>query len=298
VSGAVQPLDSEQMSGWGWNRRPLHRGRVVACWVVLAAAACAVLAAATLAAAAPSGSDAAAGQWISYFNTTVGSTCVTSVTLHANGEKIVSTGAQRTDAVQRTAAGTVVRYTLVTHVTETPKPITPLPVMAPRTLQYLFRNDGTVATSPGDYSQPPFTYTYSEGEIYPTLAQLKAGVARSGTLDLTLSASTATARAELAQYLLAGHRAIDVAFAYRVSPARAPAVVHTPAGTFHDLVGIAFKETGVRLRNLNSAGKRIFGSLLTTFSSLLDSTAYFARGVGPVSTSALGQTVQLQRCSG
>jgi len=256
---------------------------------------CAALAAATLATAQPRGSDAAAAQWISYFNTTVGSTCVTSITLRTASETVVSMEAERTESVQRTAADTVVRYTLASSVTETPKPSTPLPAIAPRTLQYLFRSDGSVATSPGNYTQGAFEYTYSQGQIYPTIAQLAAGVSRNGTLDLTLSAPSA--RAQLAPFLLAGHSTIGVTFRYRVSPAPALAEVRTPAGTFHDLVGILFKETGLSLENLNNAGKKIFGSILSAFSSLLDSTTYFARGVGPVSTTAFGHTIQLQRCS-
>lgn len=262
-----------------------------------------MIAVATACAAAPlalaaAGSNAAAPEWIDYFNTHVGATCVSGLTAHVGKERVVSTDAQRTLSVTHTAAGVVVRYSLATKVVETPKPQVSSLVPLPRVLSYTFRSDGTVATNPGNFTQAPFAYTWSEGEVYPTLAQIESGASRDGVLDLTLTPTTAAARSELSSYLVPGARTIIFALHYRVTPAPARATAVTPAGTFHNLVGIVFTVTGTTEQNLTASGKRIFGSVLGAVGSLVKSDVYFAPGEGPVlSETALGPA-ELERCSG
>ncbi|HLK45295.1 MAG TPA: hypothetical protein VKT18_04870, partial [Acidimicrobiales bacterium] len=262
-------------------------------------AACAAIAiAATGAGAAASGLQAAAPRWIDYFNTRVGSTCVASGSGHVGAIRITSTGSQRTLSVDRTAAGTVVRYSLTTNVTETPATAT-VPMLTIRSLAYTFRVDGTVATDPGDYSFGPFRYTFSQAEVYPTIAELRAGVRRSGVLELTVAGTTAATRAGLAQYLLPGHATADVALRYTVAPAPPRSTIVTPAGSFHDLVGVVFAEHGVSGGDLSSAGRLVFSTVLDKLAAGLATTSYFARGVGPVWSSAPAfGPVLLERCSG
>jgi hypothetical protein len=113
-----------------------------------------------------------------------------------------------------------------------------------------------------------------------------------------MTPTTASARSELAPYLLPGRSTIGVALDYRVAPASPRATVVTPAGTFHDLIGIEFSETGSSEQNVNAEGRHVLGSVFAAVGALIKSTIYFAPGVGPVlASSSLGPAV-LERCSG
>jgi len=113
-----------------------------------------------------------------------------------------------------------------------------------------------------------------------------------------MTGRTAAASASIAPLLRAGHRALEIAFGYVVGPAPARSAITTPAGTFRDLVGVTFRITSARMTDATSTGASALRAVLSLLSSEISGTTYFAPGVGAVSTTTLGHTVLLDRCSG
>jgi hypothetical protein len=263
--------------------------RAVAAGAIAAAAGWALL----------GGAAAAAGpQWIDYFDTHVGSTCVASVTLHEGGETIVSQESQRVVSAQRAGAGERVVYSQVTSESVTPKPSV-VPATQTSTLVYAFRADGSVAVSPSYSARPPFRYSVTgSGEIYPSLAALRAGASDTGSLEVAVSGTTQTARDELRTLLAPGSHGLVIVIHYRIGPAPALAAVSTPAGRFTGLVGITVFAPSADIEGANATGTKALQGVLSSLAAALASTVYFAPGTGPVSADTLGHRVLLQHCSG
>ena len=252
---------------------------------------------AALALVATGASASAPNQWLAYFPSHVGRTCVEDLTLHSGSETIVSTDTQRVAEITHSGAVTTIVEQVVTVVKETPPPSTPLEPMH-QTLRYTFPADGSIATAPGAYSNSQWKYTYSGAEVYPSVAALRAGKKLPASLSLTMAGATAASAAQIAPLLLPGHRTLDLALRYEVGPAPAKSEITTPAGTFRDLLGVEFNITSVSVTDATRKGAAALRPLLSEIGSEISATTYFAPGAGAVSTTTLGHTVLLDRCSG
>ncbi len=250
-----------------------------------------------LALVATGAAASAPNQWLAYFPSHVGRTCVAGLTLHAGSETIVSSGTQRVAGITHSGAVTTIVEQVVTVVKETPPPSTPLEPMR-QTLRYTFPADGSIATAPGAYSNSQWHYTYSGAEVYPPVAALRSGKRLPASLSLTMAGATAASAAQIAPLLLPGHNALELALRYEVGPAPAKSEITTPAGTFRDLLGVEIHITGVTVSDATKKGTASLRPLLSGLGSEISATTYFAPGAGAVSTTTLGHTVLLDRCSG
>lgn len=257
----------------------------------------AVLAALAVLATVSAASTSAPNQWLAYFPSKAGRTCVEGLTLHASGETISSSGTQHIVSVTRSGALTTIVERVVTVVKETPPPSTPIEPMD-QTLRYTFPADGSIATAPGAYSNAQWHYTYTGAEVYPPVAALRAGESRPASLSLTMAGATSTTTATIAPYLLSGHGALDLTLHYEVGPAPAKSEITTPAGTFRDLLGVEFRVTAINVTDATKKGAATLRPLLAELAQAITATTYFAPGVGAVATTTLGHTVLLERCSG
>ncbi len=252
---------------------------------------------AALIATGAAASASAPSQWLAYFPTHVGRTCVEGLTLHAGSETIVSSGTQRLVSVMRSGAVTTIVEKVVTVVKETPPPSTPLEPMY-QTLRYTFPADGSIATAPGAYSSSLWRYTYSGAEVYPSVAALRAGHTRAASLSLTMTGATTTTAAAIAPLLLPGRTALDITLHDEVGPAPAKSEITTPAGTFRNVLGVAFHITHVSVTDATKKGEAALRPVLSALGAEISATIYFAPGTGAVATTTLGHTVLLDRCSG
>ena len=251
-------------------------------------------AALALAAAA---SASAPSQWLAYFPSQVGHTCVESLTLHSGSETIVSTGTQKLVSLRHSGAVTTIAERVVTVVKETPPPSTP-PAPMRQTLRYTFLADGSIATAPGAYSNALWRYSYAGAEVYPSVAALRAGDTHTSSVALTMAGATAASEASIAPLLSPGHRTLEITFHYEVGPAPPRSEITTPAGTFSNLLGVEFHITAVSVSDATTKGAASLRPLLSALASEISATTYFAPGVGAVATTTLGHTILLERCSG
>lgn len=255
------------------------------------------LAALALVAAGAAASVSAPSQWLAYFPSQVGRTCVEGLTLHTGAETIVSTGTQRLASITHSGAVTTIVEKVVTVVKETPPPSTPLEPTR-QTLRYTFPADGSIATAPGAYSNSLWHYTYSGAEVFPPVAALRAGRTRPASLSLMMAGVTAATAASIAPLLLPGHKALDITLHYEVGPAPAKSEITTPAGTFRDLLGVGFHITSVAVTDATKKGAAQLRPLLSALGQEISATTYFAPGAGAVATTTLGHTVLLDHCRG
>ena len=224
-----------------------------------------------------------------------GRVCTAGTTIHGSGFTVTSTLTQHFLNVTSTAVGTAfnLRYSVVTKSTSQPTSTS-----GPTVLPYLISNDGTLQTRPGAVSQPGIRYSFTGFEVYPTIAELRAGEHRRSTITMNLTGTTAASEHSLRSELLPGQTALKAALVIDVGPAPRRAFIQTGQGGYRDLVGVAYRGISLKLLNGNATGNKDFASLGGLLKTSASGSVYLARGVGFVDTVALGQHVLLRRCTG
>ncbi|MGH3439575.1 MAG: hypothetical protein ACRDRN_24350 [Sciscionella sp.] len=167
---------------------------------------------------------------------------------------------------------------------------------------YTFPPNGTVEALPGSDTNGVVTMNYQSAVVYPPLSVLRSGGSLTTVQHATWSTTDAQARAQLEQELLAGETTAKVNLTYRVSAARAPQQLVTPAGTFRHLLGIRVKLVSMHLLNARPQYLHQIQRLSAIFGH--PDVIYFARGLGVVGgygDSLLGDSstlVTALRCTG
>ena len=244
----------------------------------------------TTASAAPSGPS-----WSEYLMTRPGQSC----TLVGDQSKVAGAtiGATLTQTLVRAThevGGERLLYRLTSRATDS-EPGATLEPPTTYEVPYLLEPDGKLGVAPGLAPQPPLTISWSGSELYPTIEELRTGKSTTSTFIGNESATNAAARNELAKDLQPGEKALKFSFTTAASAAPRLASVHTPDGTFTNLVGVHIRFISGRVVNATPSATTSLDSIMTGFASALGNiNLYFARGVGEVA----GSELKLQSCTG
>jgi hypothetical protein len=237
--------------------------------------------------------------WSEYIKTKPGQSCVlVGDEYHVAGANIAAYLTQAVVSATKEAGGERVLYRMTTRVTNSEPGATVLPPIS-YLLPYDVESDGKLGTAPGPTSEPGLDVEWGGAELYPTIGELRDGKSAQSSIVLSAKATEAAAQHALEKELEPGQTRLKVHFNVTAEPAPPLTSIHTPDGTFTNLVGVTTQMGSGEALDANPTDAAKYASVMTSFGKAFSGTKlYFARGVGMVASEGAFGNSKLQSCSG
>ncbi len=168
-------------------------------------------------------------------------------------------------------------------------------VPANAALHYVLTDQGRLISVPSGAQVAGQAYQIEGDTTYLSVQGLLSGNTSVAHLHVDAPLSEADI-AELSAVLPHGATSLDMSVALRQS-GTSVALVRTPMGTFHDVLEVRGVMTSLDFTNLaHGASKELLTALKPLLGKELDTTTWYARGVGPIKVDSLGFTAFMTSC--